>query len=440
MDIFYSILQSNYSGYREWEKLLTNITQTYEVMQEYLEKGDKKLIEDEYDEGQEAYKNAYVVKMQSPLEQFLYLMTFPPNEESFDEIENDTIKVEINWDTNIIYWQNPIFSGIIGNWTALWQNNYTKEQFIEWVKSYHPPTGTFYETGLTYESQYQIYFVDHAEEFYDIATRYGLDPMYIMCKATHESAYGTSSIAQNKGNLFGYKAYDSSPGESASTFDNMAESIETVCQLLRTYMTPGTWQYNRIKEKGLDPTTIEGIESLYATSPTQAQAIKTHLTTIFGITGTSVVQVATNMTDAAANVHKYIRENGYTYSAAYNKSVNLNGNDSRVVDCSSFVTWVILDSGYRSSNFKDGMSQWTSYTYEANPEGWQEISNISQARAGDIITYDGHVEIYAGSLASNGNPLVYNAGGSYSIGATGEISDSSHSISQITKILRVPTI
>ena len=142
---------------------------------------------------------------------------------------------------------------------------------------------------------------------------------------------------------------------------------------------------------------------------------------------------SSNMIQAAEAVHKYVRENGYRYSQS---GVNLPNYKTKTIDCSSYVTWVILNSGYRSSSFKEGMYQWSSSTFKRNPEGWQEIKGIGNARAGDILCYNGHVEIYAGSM--NGNkPIVYNCGGNASIAAK-ETSTSGHTTNRIVKILRVP--
>lgn len=142
---------------------------------------------------------------------------------------------------------------------------------------------------------------------------------------------------------------------------------------------------------------------------------------------------SSNMIQAAEAVHKYVRENGYKYSQA---GASIPNYKTKTIDCSSYVTWVILNSGYRSSSFKEGMYQWSSSTFKRNPEGWQEIKGIGNARAGDILCYNGHVEIYAGSMNAN-KPIVYNCGGNASIAAK-ETSTSGHTTNRIVKILRVP--
>ncbi len=150
-------------------------------------------------------------------------------------------------------------------------------------------------------------------------------------------------------------------------------------------------------------------------------------------TGLGSPEASDNMVGAAIEVHKFVRENGYSYKQL---GVNVPNYKTKTIDCSSYVSWAILNAGYRSNKFKEGMYQWTSITFYNNSEGWEVIKDISNARAGDIICYTGHVEIYAGSTKGK-KPVVYNCGGNASIAAK-ESSTSSHTTSQIKKILRVP--
>ena len=75
----------------------------------------------------------------------------------------------------------------------------------------------------------------------------------------------------------------------------------------------------------------------------------------------------------------------------------------------------------------------------ANPYGWEVISQ-ENVQPGDILVYSNHVEMYAGE--ANGQLLVYNCGGNYSISCAGEggieeASYSGHSLASAL-ILRVP--
>ena len=138
---------------------------------------------------------------------------------------------------------------------------------------------------------------------------------------------------------------------------------------------------------------------------------------------------------SAISVHNYVRVNGYTYAQLGISLPNYNG---RTIDCSSYVTWVLINSGVRG--FSNGMGQWTSSSFYSNAYGWQQVS-VDQAQPGDILVYDGHVEIVAAQ--GSDSFIVYNCGGNSSIRSAGsgnlaEASVSGHKKSQILKILRVP--
>jgi len=178
------------------------------------------------------------------------------------------------------------FVFIDGAWSALWQNNYTKEEFIEMVKAYIPPNGTG-NKGRLYREYYEKHFIANAENYFDIATSYGLDPMFIFCIGIHESAYGTSNISYDKGNFWGWGAYDSSPYQSALSFvGDASKGIESVCKgIANNYVSPnGNW-YSWIQSRGYNPATIEGVGARYASDSSWASIVKRHITTIFGVSG-----------------------------------------------------------------------------------------------------------------------------------------------------------
>ncbi len=137
--------------------------------------------------------------------------------------------------------------------------------------------------------------------------------------------------------------------------------------------------------------------------------------------------------EEAKAAHKYLELNGYKYDQVGLTIPNglLIG---KTVDCSSFVSWVLYRAGY--TQFEG--HQATSSVFKQNPWGWEEISSINQAQAGDILVYSSHVEIYAGEL-NNGRPLVYNCGGNWSIQNPAP-STSGNPVGNIRKILRAPEI
>ena len=72
----------------------------------------------------------------------------------------------------------------------------------------------------------------NAEAFYNAEQKYKINGIFLASIAIHESAWGTSQIAKEKHNLFGFGAYDRSPYESANTFDDYSNGIDAVAKYL----------------------------------------------------------------------------------------------------------------------------------------------------------------------------------------------------------------
>ena len=63
---------------------------------------------------------------------------------------------------------------------------------------------------------------------------WGVNALYLMAHAALESAWGTSKIARDKNNIYGYKAYDSDPYGFAGTFRSIPECIIYVSAYIRS--------------------------------------------------------------------------------------------------------------------------------------------------------------------------------------------------------------
>ncbi len=83
------------------------------------------------------------------------------------------------------------------------------------------------------------------QAFKDAESQYGVNAVIALAVAINESNYGNSQIAQSKNNLFGLKAYDSAPGESASNFATPKDSVIdfTKNYISRGYSDPADWRY-----------------------------------------------------------------------------------------------------------------------------------------------------------------------------------------------------
>lgn len=122
-------------------------------------------------------------------------------------------------------------------------------------------TGLSNDTNKIFENNYQV--------FYNMEKKYNINGIFLASMAIHESAWGTSQIAKDKNNLFGYGSYDSTPYESSYEFTNYAEGIETVAKsLVKYYLNPsGTKIYDGETAAGwyYNGPTLSGVNTRYAT-------------------------------------------------------------------------------------------------------------------------------------------------------------------------------
>lgn len=82
-------------------------------------------------------------------------------------------------------------------------------------------------------------------EFVEKQNTYGVNALLMVGLAANESAWGSSSIAQNKNNLFGLNAVDSSPGQSANYFESVEQCINEFAEkwMSKEYLNPKNWKY-----------------------------------------------------------------------------------------------------------------------------------------------------------------------------------------------------
>ncbi len=111
-------------------------------------------------------------------------------------------------------------------------------------------------------------FEQNAEYFYYIEKQYNINGIFVASIGIHESAWGTSKIAINKKNLFGYGAYDSNPYNGAYTFSNYSESIDLLARVLVKYYInqKGTSIYKNEKAIGTyySGSTLKDLNNKYA--------------------------------------------------------------------------------------------------------------------------------------------------------------------------------
>lgn len=124
-------------------------------------------------------------------------------------------------------------------------------------------------------------FENNAEYFYYIEQQYNINGVFVVAVGIHESAWGTSKIAREKNNLFGYGAYDSNPYNGAYSFSNYSESIDLIARVfVKYYINPkGTSIYGGEKAAGTyyNGPTLSGINIKYATDKNWANSVYNHM-------------------------------------------------------------------------------------------------------------------------------------------------------------------
>ena len=128
-----------------------------------------------------------------------------------------------------------------------------------------------YKTIFAYnENDRNGIFAENAEAFYEAEQKYDINGIFLAAIGIHESAWGTSKIAETKCNLFGYKAYDRDPEGSAATFDTYADCIDTVASAIsRNYLTTSGSYYNG--------TTIKAVNTRYASDQNWSNKVYSYM-------------------------------------------------------------------------------------------------------------------------------------------------------------------
>lgn len=120
-------------------------------------------------------------------------------------------------------------------------------------------------------------FDDNADYFYYAEQEYGINGIFLASLAIHESGWGTSRIALDKKNLFGYQAYDVNPYANAKEFETYEEGIDLVARVLIKYYlnSSGTPIYGGDIADGkyYNGTTMKSVNKHYATDPNWANSI-----------------------------------------------------------------------------------------------------------------------------------------------------------------------
>lgn len=128
--------------------------------------------------------------------------------------------------------------------------------------------------------------IDNAENFFKAEEKYNINGVFLASIAIHESAWGTSTIAKDKNNLFGYGSYDRAPYENSLTFETYKEGIETVAKnLVKNYLNPaGTEIYdsNTATGKYYNEATVSGVNKRYASDENWCKKVYAIMESLYG--------------------------------------------------------------------------------------------------------------------------------------------------------------
>lgn len=139
------------------------------------------------------------------------------------------------------------------------ETSYSAEELDEYIASQSPNSPLI---GL-------------GEAFKKAESETGVNALYLMAHAIHESSYGTSKIATDKHNLYGIRAIDADAYNSAKEFASFEECILYAAKYVKqNYLTPGDKSFYNgsfLGHKGV------GVTSFYASDPYWGQKIAGHM-------------------------------------------------------------------------------------------------------------------------------------------------------------------
>lgn len=163
----------------------------------------------------------------------------------------------------------------------------TKEQLnakLSFDMALNKPSGLTLEQFkkiLSDEKDTNKIFENNAEYFYYIEKQYNINGVFVAAVGIHESAWGTSQIAREKNNLFGYGAYDSNPYNGAYNFSDYSECIDLIARVfVKYYINPkGTSIYGGEKAEATyyNGATLSGINTRYASDKNWANGVYNHM-------------------------------------------------------------------------------------------------------------------------------------------------------------------
>ena len=207
------------------------------------------------------------------------------NELKVLEVKDNWYKIQGSGATGYIKIENTTY--INGNEEEVQNQESTSNQNIQkpsFGMALNKPSGLSLEQFkkvLTDSKDKNKIFEKNSEYFYYIEKQYNINGLFVAAVGIHESAWGTSKIALQKHNLFGYGAYDSNPYNGAYQFTDYSECIDLIARVfVKYYLNPkGTSIYDNEKAQGTyyNGPTLSGVNTRYATDKNWANGVYNHM-------------------------------------------------------------------------------------------------------------------------------------------------------------------
>lgn len=129
---------------------------------------------------------------------------------------------------------------------------------------------------------------NQGQAFVDASKASGLNALYLMAHAAHETGWGTSNISKKKNNFYGISAFDASPMASSYNYDNTkAGIVEGAKWIAKNYAN------GKSKQNTLQKMRFNGGKHQYATDPKWADKIAGIMKSAESSIGTTVKGVVT---------------------------------------------------------------------------------------------------------------------------------------------------
>ena len=215
------------------------------------------------------------------------------NELKVTEIQNEWYKITSAYTIGYVKSESTTYinpnskfeeENIINNNTSEGTANSKTKTPLSFDMALNKPSGLTLEEFkkvLTDSKDKNKIFQNNAEYFYYIEKQYNINGVFVSAVGIHESSWGTSKIAREKNNLFGYGAYDSNPYNGAYNFSNYSECIDLIARVfVKYYLNPkGTAIYDGEKAQGTyyNGPTLSGVNTKYATDKNWANGVYNHM-------------------------------------------------------------------------------------------------------------------------------------------------------------------